>query len=103
MPASPTVCASSPPAAGTPRARAARGNPKSPRADSIKPNPSSGPTMPLGRTLSCTLALTLALGARAETETDSLEALLQREVEGPSRYAQSLLDAPAAVAVFGRQ
>lgn len=58
--------------------------------------------MHLGRTLSCTLALSLALGAQAEPESDSLEALLQREVEGPSRYAQSLLDAPAAVAVFGR-
>ncbi|MBN8503423.1 MAG: TonB-dependent receptor [Burkholderiales bacterium] len=41
-----------------------------------------------------------ALSARGE---DDLEALLQREVVGPSRYAQSLLDAPASVAVLGQR
>jgi len=33
----------------------------------------------------------------------ALQALLQREVQGPSRYAQSLMDAPAAVTVIGRE
>lgn len=32
-----------------------------------------------------------------------LEALLRQEVQGPSRYAQSHLDAPAAVSVIGRR
>ena len=35
-------------------------------------------------------------------EDQALEALLNREVQGPSRYAQSLLDAPAAVSVISR-
>ncbi|MBH9552106.1 TonB-dependent receptor plug domain-containing protein [Inhella gelatinilytica] len=52
--------------------------------------------------LAC-LAAWAPTGSAAEAETDELEALLQREVEGPSRYAQSLLDAPAPVAVIGRQ
>lgn len=42
-------------------------------------------------------------GAELAGEDDGLEALLKREVEGPSRYAQSLLDAPAAVSVIGRR
>ena len=53
------------------------------------------------------IAVAAALGATgagaATDEDDGLEALLQREVEGPSRYAQSLLDAPAAVSVIGRK
>ncbi|MEH0166322.1 TonB-dependent receptor plug domain-containing protein [Roseateles microcysteis] len=43
------------------------------------------------------------LPAAWAADDDSLEALLQREVQGPSRYAQSLLDAPAAVSVIGRR
>lgn len=39
----------------------------------------------------------------AEVADDkALEALLQREVQGPSRYAQSLMDAPASVSVLER-
>ncbi|MBT9500102.1 MAG: TonB-dependent receptor [Burkholderiaceae bacterium] len=41
-------------------------------------------------------------GARADDGL-SLEALLRQEVQGPSRYAQSLLDAPAAVSVLGHK
>lgn len=53
-------------------------------------------------------ALAIALPALAAPTPDAgddklLEALLQREVQGPSRYAQSLMDAPAAVAVIGRE
>lgn len=44
-----------------------------------------------------------AFAACAAEEDDGLEALLQREVIGPSRYAQSLLDAPAAVSVIARR
>jgi iron complex outermembrane receptor protein len=49
------------------------------------------------------LPLLLAAGAASASHDDDLEDLLKREVEGPSRYAQSLLDAPAPVAVFGRR
>lgn len=42
-------------------------------------------------------------GHAAAQESEELEQLLQRAVEGPSRYAQSLLDAPAAVSVIGRR
>jgi iron complex outermembrane receptor protein len=59
-----------------------------------------------GRRWSAALIAAVAVagsnGAVAE-EDDGLEALLQREVEGPSRYAQSLLEAPAAVSVIGRK
>jgi outer membrane cobalamin receptor len=44
----------------------------------------------------------MACAASAQTEELSLEALLRQEVQGPSRYAQSLLDAPAAVSVLGQ-
>lgn len=54
------------------------------------------------RLLVATAAALCAAGAAADDD-DGLEALLQRQVEGPSRYAQSLLDAPAAVSVFGRK
>lgn len=42
-------------------------------------------------------------GAQTSDGADDrlLEALLRQEVQGPSRYAQSLFDAPAAVAVLG--
>ena len=58
---------------------------------------------PLARCGAPWLLLLAVAAAQAQTDDDGLEALLQREVEGPSRYAQSLLDAPAAVAVFSRQ
>lgn len=48
----------------------------------------------------------VSLGATAAPvgeDEDQLEALLKREVQGPSRYAQSLMDAPAAVSVITRQ
>jgi len=45
----------------------------------------------------------LAPAQAANPADDELEGLLRREVEGPSRYAQSLLDAPAPVAVFGQR
>lgn len=51
-------------------------------------------------------AALMAAPAEASPESDddlALEALLRREVQGPSRYAQSLLDAPAAVSVIGRK
>ncbi len=45
-----------------------------------------------------------ALSARADDDgPESLENLLRQEVQGPSRYAQSLLDAPAAVSVLGQR
>ncbi|MDH0863362.1 TonB-dependent receptor [Mitsuaria sp. GD03876] len=44
-----------------------------------------------------------AVAATTPAEEEQLEALLKREVQGPSRYAQSLMDAPAAVSVLGRQ
>ena len=52
--------------------------------------------------------MAMPLAARAAPEPDTaddraLEALLKREVQGPSRYAQSLMDAPAAVSVLGRE
>lgn len=37
------------------------------------------------------------------TDDTALEALLKREVQGPSRYAQSLMDAPASVSVLERE
>ena len=48
---------------------------------------------------------TSAATAAASTpdDEDQLEALLKREVQGPSRYAQSLMDAPASVSVLTRQ
>ncbi|MDR7268676.1 iron complex outermembrane receptor protein [Pelomonas saccharophila] len=52
-----------------------------------------------------TLALTPAAHAAPATdasEDQALEALLKREVQGPSRYAQSLMDAPASVSVLER-
>jgi iron complex outermembrane receptor protein len=52
-----------------------------------------------------TLALTPAARAAAAPEAPDagvLEALLNREVQGPSRYAQSLMDAPATVSVLDR-
>jgi outer membrane receptor for ferrienterochelin and colicins len=63
---------------------------------------------PFARALRCLplLALTpLALaGAGDDTDDDdkALEALLKREVQGPSRYAQSLMEAPASVSVLER-
>ncbi|MFG6461212.1 TonB-dependent receptor plug domain-containing protein [Roseateles sp. DXS20W] len=39
----------------------------------------------------------------ADTADQALEALLKREVQGPSRYAQSLMDAPASVSVLERE
>ncbi|MGQ3052523.1 MAG: TonB-dependent receptor plug domain-containing protein [Roseateles sp.] len=56
--------------------------------------------------LAALICLVLPLGARAvpaDADDDALQALLKREVQGPSRYAQSLMDAPAAVAVIGRE
>ena len=44
-----------------------------------------------------------AHAAPGAEDEDQLEALLRREVQGPSRYAQSLMDAPAAVSVITRQ
>lgn len=44
-----------------------------------------------------------ALATHGPDDEDQLEALLKREVQGPSRYAQSLMDAPAAVSVIGRR
>ena len=57
--------------------------------------------------LAC-LALALPHAALADPAVDSaddraLEALLKREVQGPSRYAQSLMDAPASVSVLERE
>lgn len=53
-------------------------------------------------------ALTLAAHAAPvptpdSTDDKALEALLKREVQGPSRYAQSLMDAPASVSVLERE
>lgn len=50
------------------------------------------------------LALALGCSAAVAASDDDAElaALLRQEVQGPSRYAQSLLDAPAAVSVFGQ-
>ncbi|MEO6277786.1 TonB-dependent receptor [Roseateles sp.] len=53
-------------------------------------------------------SLAWPLAAHAAPPADSsddaaLEALLKREVQGPSRYAQSLMDAPASVSVLERQ
>ena len=48
-----------------------------------------------------TLALIpAARAASAAADDQALEALLKREVQGPSRYAQSLMDAPASVSVL---
>lgn len=48
-----------------------------------------------------TLALFPAADVAAEAADDAaLEALLKREVQGPSRYAQSLMEAPASVSVL---
>jgi outer membrane receptor for ferrienterochelin and colicins len=60
---------------------------------------------PLAMASLATLAIPLA--ALADPPPDvaddkALQALLQREVHGPSRYAQSLMDAPAVVTVIGR-
>ena len=57
--------------------------------------------------LAC-LALALPHAALADPAVDAaddraLEALLKREVQGPSRYAQSLMDAPASVSVLERE
>lgn len=49
------------------------------------------------------LPLLLAASTAVAAPDEDLEDLLRREVEGPSRYAQSLLDAPAPVAVFGQR
>jgi outer membrane receptor for ferrienterochelin and colicins len=52
------------------------------------------------------LALTPAAHAAPAPDTaedKALEALLKREVQGPSRYAQSLLEAPASVSVLERE
>ncbi|HEY8876983.1 MAG TPA: TonB-dependent receptor [Roseateles sp.] len=52
-----------------------------------------------------TLALTPAAHAAPDADAAddrALEALLKREVQGPSRYAQSLMDAPATVSVLDR-
>lgn len=62
------------------------------------------------RTLSLAWVTTLALipAAHAAPAADAsddkaLEALLKREVQGPSRYAQSLVEAPASVSVLERE
>ncbi|MDR7336027.1 TonB-dependent receptor [Roseateles asaccharophilus] len=57
--------------------------------------------------LAALATLAVPAGAFAQPFPDpqddkALQALLQREVQGPSRYAQSLMDAPAAVTVIGR-
>jgi len=49
------------------------------------------------------LALLANAAHAAADDEAALESLLRQEVLGPSRFAQSLLDAPAAVSVFGRQ
>ncbi|KQY81043.1 TonB-dependent siderophore receptor [Pelomonas sp. Root1444] len=50
------------------------------------------------------LALPAAAAPASDTADDAaLEALLKREVQGPSRYAQSLMDAPASVSVLERE
>lgn len=58
--------------------------------------------------LACVAALALTSLAQAASGAESpddkaLEALLGREVQGPSRYAQSLMDAPASVSVLQRE
>ncbi|KQW51992.1 hypothetical protein ASD88_05170 [Pelomonas sp. Root662] len=56
--------------------------------------------------LAALICLVLPLAAQAspaDADDDALQALLKREVQGPSRYAQSLMDAPAAVTVIGRE
>ncbi|MDG0834440.1 TonB-dependent receptor plug domain-containing protein [Roseateles saccharophilus] len=53
-----------------------------------------------------TLALSFAAQAAPgpdASDDKALEALLKREVQGPSRYAQSLMDAPASVSVLERE
>lgn len=55
--------------------------------------------------LACLAALALPPAAHAAPTSDAaedlaLEALLKREVQGPSRYAQSLMEAPASVSVL---
>lgn len=57
--------------------------------------------------MACLATVAIPLAALADPSPDTaddkaLQALLQREVQGPSRYAQSLMDAPAAVTVIGR-
>ena len=57
--------------------------------------------------LACLSTLALTPAAQAAPAADvsddlALEALLKREVQGPSRYAQSLMDAPASVSVLER-
>jgi iron complex outermembrane receptor protein len=50
------------------------------------------------------LALPAAAAPPSDTADDAaLEALLKREVQGPSRYAQSLMEAPASVSVLERE
>lgn len=56
----------------------------------------------------CLWTLALSPAAHAAPAPDAsddkaLEALLNREVQGPSRYAQSLMDAPASVSVLERK
>ena len=58
--------------------------------------------------LACVAALALTSLAQAASGAEppddkALEALLGREVQGPSRYAQSLMDAPASVSVLQRE
>lgn len=58
--------------------------------------------------MACLATLAIPAAVLADPSPDladdkALEALLQREVQGPSRYAQSLMDAPAAVTVIGRE
>ena len=57
--------------------------------------------------LACLAACALPPAAHAAPTSDAaedkaLEALLRREVQGPSRYAQSLMDAPAAPLTLNR-
>jgi outer membrane receptor for ferrienterochelin and colicins len=53
-------------------------------------------------TLALTPAAHAAQAAADASDDQALEALLKREVQGPSRYAQSLMDAPASVSVLER-
>lgn len=62
------------------------------------------------RTVALAWFTTLALNSAAHAapapdaaDDSALEALLKREVQGPSRYAQTLMEAPASVSVLERE
>ncbi len=58
--------------------------------------------------IACAVMLTMSAAAVADVAADvtddkALEALLSREVQGASRFAQSLMDAPASITVIERR